>query len=156
MNPIVIIVIVLVVAMIVGPVTMMQPSQSQRRREKLRRYAREAGLSVRLLPPPQLATDTQAPAALPVYSKVVDAHHLSWTLMRARYAHESHLRQWWQFVGAKPPEPVQRQIENALDMLPSGVVGLRAGGRQLDIFWQEQGDEHDLEQLLKCMACLTA
>ena len=155
MNAIVIILIIFVVAMVVGPVAMMQPTRGQRRREKMRGYAREAGLSVRLLPPPPLATDTDAPAAMPVYSLVAEVRQASsWTLMRTRYAREGHLGGWWQFVGAKPPEATQRHIEGALDMLPEGVIGLRVGGRQLDIFWRESGDEQDIDQLLKCLRYL--
>ncbi|BFM20439.1 hypothetical protein [Gilvimarinus japonicus] len=152
MNMYAIIIIVLVVAMVVGPVAMIQPNRGQRRREQLRGYAQRKGLSVRILPPPQLPTDAQAPGAMPVYSLVSDTPQTTrWTLMRARYAHEGHLASWWLFVGQKPPEPLQRHIEGVLEMLPKGVIGLRATGRQLDIFWGETGGEQEVDQLLKCL-----
>tara|TARA_R110000850_G_scaffold31135_25_gene85981 strand:- start:4837 stop:5307 length:471 start_codon:yes stop_codon:yes gene_type:complete len=156
MSATVIILIVLVAAMVVGPVAMMQPNRGQRRRERLRQYAREVGISVRLLPPPRLPTDTAAPSAMPVYSLIADTLQPAWSLMRAPYAHESHVQGWWQFLGPKPTEARRQQIEAVLDELPEGVVGLRSGARQLDIFWRENGDEQDIDQLLVCLQKLAA
>lgn len=151
MNVYAVIIILLVVAMIVGPVSMMQPSRSQRRREQLRGRAREMGLKVSLQPPPRLATDTEAPAAMPVYSLITCSAQPCWSLRRTEYAHESHLNEWWQFVGAIPPEPVPSRIKRILSDLPPGVLALRMGSRQLEAFWRESGDEHAITQLLECL-----
>ncbi|WP_157471673.1 hypothetical protein [Gilvimarinus agarilyticus] len=150
-----IILIVLVVAMVVGPVAMMQPNSGQRRREHLRQYARESGLTVRLLPPPQQATDSAAPSAMPVYSLVTGTTQPSWSLMRTSYEHESHVQGWWQFLGSKPTDLHRTNIEAVLEELPDGVVGLRSGARQVDIFWRENGEEQAIDQLLSCLKKLS-
>lgn len=151
MDIYVIFMILLVLATVVGPIAMMRPNPTQRRHERLRRYAREVGLSVKLLPPPALATDTAAPVSVPVYSLALQTQQTRWTLMRAPYTHESHLGDWWQFVGAKPTAAVQERIKSVLDKLPKGVSGLRSGGQQVAIFWREAGEEEDIDQLLQCL-----
>jgi hypothetical protein len=156
MNVYAVIVILLVIAMVVGPVSMMQPNRSQRRREQLRRRAREMGLTVSLLPPPPLATDTEPPAAMPVYSLITSSAQPCWSVRRTEYAHESHLNQWWQFVGATPPEPLLSRIQNTLKDLPSGVLALRMSSRQIEAFWRESGDEQAVAQLLECLRELSA
>lgn len=139
MSAVVVIVVLLVVAMIVGPLAMMRPTPAQKRRDSLRLAARELGLGVGFKRLPARATDTAEPESVPVYSlQVKGGSH--WLLVRSDYAHEMHLLQWWQPVGAPAPEAVTAYLREFLPKLPSDVAALGGQSSQLQVFWKERGD----------------
>ncbi|MDO3386397.1 hypothetical protein QWI17_11160 [Gilvimarinus sp. SDUM040013] len=146
MNYIVVIILLLVVAMVVGPVAMLRPSPAQKKRDALRLRARQLGVAVHLRLPPSAATATEKASHMAAYC----IHHKGvgcWQLVRASFAHEIHLNEWWQFQAAKPGQAVRNFLSQTIDELPRGVVAVTAQGQEVAVYWKEWGEAGNVDQL---------
>lgn len=149
---ILIIILVAVVAMIVGPIMMLQPNATQRKQEKLRSRALALGLQVKMTSLPQQATDSEAPAAIPVYClpHAQARPCLSeWLLRRSTYVHESHFFQEWFWSGEHRSNEQERQwLLNCLPNLPPSVVALSCNAGGICVYWAEMGGDKMLQELV--------
>lgn len=138
-----------IVAMVVGPIMMLQPSASQRRQENLRTRAAHLGLRVKIVSLPQQITESEQPAAIPVYCLPHDPpgkSHSQWLLLRGAFAHEAHFFESWQWHGSAEATPLEQAwLRKNLASLPGSVAALECGQQGICVYWTEAGGEKVLE-----------
>lgn len=143
------------VAMAVGPVMLMQPNSAQRYQEHLRAKALQLGLRVKVQTLPAQATDAEAQRAMPVYYLPLKPDQMpgDWLLVRAPYAHEAHLRDYWVWQGKGRSTAVELSwLEQILPQLPVSVCALGASPMGVGCYWTEQGGQATLLVLRDLLA----
>ena len=157
MNIGLIIIVVVVIALILGPIRMMQPSPAQKNREKLRLAARARGVHFALRNIPQQADEQEAPSPVPVYfiSPGKNQTGKGWMLVRANYKHDIHFLGWWAWQSEVRPSSAELEVLTThLPGLPASVCALSSGGEGICVFWEEQGGEAALEQVIQLLEVL--
>lgn len=138
-----------IVAMVVGPIMMLQPSAAQRRQENLRARAAHLGLRVKIVSLPQQATQSEQPAAIPVYClphEPPGQSYSPWLLLRGTFAHEAHFFEAWQWHGTTKAAPLEQEwLRKNLASLPGSVAALECGQQGICVYWTEAGGEKVLE-----------
>lgn len=153
MNPWLIVLVIAVVAMILGPIMMLQPNAAQRSQEQLRRRAMELGLRVRIMSLPRQATDTETPAATPVYYLPAEpsegSQAVEWLLIKASYDHAAHFLDRWQWHGRGRASAQETEVlTHILKALPPSVSAVEATLQGYGFYWSEVGGVTRLETLL--------
>ena len=154
-----IVIMIVVVALVVGPMMMMRPSPAQKNKENLRATAFAKGIRISVKNLPQLTTDIEKPAPVPVYFFAPTDHHLDddWFLLRTSYAHDLHFLQWWEWQGdLRPTTAEQAALEAYLPSLPDSVRAVSMGSKGVCVYWQEQGGDPVLQQIIKLLEVLNA
>jgi hypothetical protein len=145
-------------AMAVGPIMMLQPDASQRKRQMLRAKAMAQGLRVSMTPLPQRPTDTEAPDALAAYcypSPALDAK--PWLLMRAAYTHEAHFLGQWYWPGPERASASEQvRLTQLLPQLPNSIRALSRDLRGYSFHWTESEGEDFLPFLQQKLIFLAA
>lgn len=157
MNIGVIILVILVVALILGPIRMMQPSPAQKKREKLRLAARARGVHFALRNIPQQADEQSPPGPIPVYFLAPGKNQTDkgWMLVRANYEHDIHFLGWWVWQNRiRPTDAEVEALKTYLPGMPASVRALSAGNEGICVFWEEQGGESVLEQIIQLLEAL--
>jgi hypothetical protein len=157
MNIGLIIIVIVVIALILGPIRMMQPGPAQKNREKLRLAARARGVHFALRNIPQQADEQTAPSPLPVYfiSPGKNQTEKGWMLVRANYEHEVNFLGWWIWQNETRPSSAELEVlKIRLPELPKFVRALSSGSEGICLFWEEQGGEAVLEQVIQLLEAL--
>lgn len=136
--------VMLIVAgvLVLGPISMLRPSASQRRKEQLRVRAHARGIRFTMRRLPALKTDTEQRLAMPVYylpPKTTAIDVPEWILMRTPYEHEGNFhRDWaWQ-TPVRPNERVSTLLKIYLPRLPQSVAAISHGPLGICVFWSEK------------------
>src|SRR5690606_41858428 len=144
-----------IVAMVVGPIMMLQPNAGQRRQEKLRSRATQLGLRVKIVSLPKQPTDSDLPAAIPMYCLPHELRVVNlwpWLLLRGAYAHESNFFEQWVWHGAPNASVAEQQwLRQHLASLPRSVAAIGSGPEGVCIYWAEAGGEPVLEGLAELL-----
>lgn len=144
-----------IIAMVVGPIMMLQPNAGQRHQEVLRNRATELGLTVKIVSLPKQATDSELPAAIPMYClphEVPAVNLSSWLLLRGAYVHESHFFEQWVWHGqAKASATEQEWLRKHLASLPRSVAAIGCNPGGVCFYWAEAGGEPVLEGLAELL-----
>ncbi|VUD66263.1 hypothetical protein TDB9533_03544 [Thalassocella blandensis] len=147
--------IVLAVAMVVGPVMMIRPSPSQKKRAALRTQASQTGLVVKLASTDSSEAKGGVRAAyysLPVSDPSKKKLTL-WSLKKMPYAHDIHFSQQWDWEGKDKAEPRHwNLLQQTLNELPDSITGLGVNAMGVFYLWDEkyeQGNEKAVLERLK-------
>lgn len=144
--------LVIAVALVLGPISMLRPNPSQKRKEQLRLQASTQGVRFGMRRLPSRKTDMERPPVLPVYflppppaMQSVD----DWVLMRTDYEHESNFYKEWDWQGSARPVPaVSHQLTLVLPELPPSVPAIVQGKSGTCIFWREEEGQEMLVALI--------
>jgi len=152
------IILIVAAAIVIGPISMLRPSPTQRRKEALRLYASNKGLrfSMRMLP--ALKTDTEQPASMPVYylpPKNKSNDVAEWILMRTSYVHEGNFYQEWDWqTNVQPSAAVCDALKAYLPQLPVSVPAISHGNMGTCVFWSEKEGDETLDLLIDMLTKL--
>lgn len=153
------IIIVLVVALAVGPAMMMRPSMAQKNKARLRAIAHGKGIRVTVRNMPQQAAESEKPAPVPVYFVAPTDHQRQddWFLLRASFTHGIHFLDSWAWHGdLRATEAEQAILKKCLPLLPESVRGVSVGSKGTCVYWQEQGGEQVMLQIIELLEVLNA
>jgi len=149
------IMLIVACALVLGPISMLRPNPSQKRKEQLRLYASKKGLRFSMRRLPALKTDTDQPMATPVYylppqSKPPEIPE--WILMRTRYAHEGNFYLEWDWQSTvRPTDITCSLLKTYLPQLPESVSAISHGGLGICVFWSEKEDVEMLDLLIEML-----
>lgn len=156
------VILIIAVALVLGPVSMLKPNPTQKRKEQLRLRAKAAGLRFSWRRLPRLKTDIDQAGNAPVYYLPPSPALLSepdWMLVRTAYEHEGNFDKTWDWHNAvRPPEPISALLKTFLPEMPESVRAITQGSSGTCVFWLEREDEQALAtiiQLLKQLDGLT-
>lgn len=156
MDSITLIIVLLVAAMVIGPVAMLRPSAGQKKREQQRQYVVAKGLGVTLRALPKLATDMEEAGLLPTYTLQIKGGE-TWTLRRASFAHESHLAEYWQFVGSgRPSAAVEVFLKVQLPLLSPRIQAISSAAGELAFTWYASSQNSDVDVIADFLRQLAA
>jgi len=154
-----IIVLIVAVSLVLGPVMMMRPNPAQKKKENMRMLARQQGVHYSIRNLPQQTDELEKPGPVPVYflpPGETDSSS-SWMLLRTRYKHDIHFLGWWAWRGeAQATNAEQAVLREYLPALPESVRALSAGAEGITVYWEEQGGELVLQQILQLLKSLQA
>ena len=142
---------VLVVSMMVGPIMLMKPSLSQKRLAAKRQKAIEKGFRVHMAPTPEGVKIDAIPRYISMYCWPLEKKHKqddSWLLIKKNYTHEIHAAGCWDWSQEPSQSPAIDKILNTLSELPNSVVAIEKNHQGVCCYWEEKGDEQQLENLL--------
>jgi hypothetical protein len=152
------IILAIAIAIVVGPITMLKPNPSQRRKEQLRLLASKRGAHFSMRRLPALKTDIDQPLAIPVYylpprspKDIKD----EWILMRTSYVHEGNFYQEWDWqTDVRPAREVCECLKLYLPKLPVSVPAISQGNLGVCVFWLEREGEEMLMLLIEMLSKL--
>ncbi len=152
-------VIALIVALglIIGPVMMMRPNPAQKKLEAMRLLARTQGVQCSIRNLPQQADELEKPSPIAVYflPPTDSTASTSWMLMRTRYQHDINFLGWWAWRNeVRPSDAAQAVLREQLEFLPESVRAVSAGAEGISVYWNEQGGEPVLKQILNLLKAL--
>jgi len=139
-----------IIAIIAGPIMMLRPSPSQKRKETMRTWAREKGIHFSQRRLPQSLAEAHTNELIPVYFFAPDQSQTEqgWTLVRSQFSHELHFMGSWEWQGAaRATEAEQVVLRNYVVGLPESVKALSSGAQGICVYWTEQGGEAELRTL---------
>lgn len=149
------IIVIVAIALVVGPISMLRPNPTQKRKEGLRLHAASQGVRFSMRRLPELKTDTDQAALMPVYYLAPQAQSRAatvWLLMRTSYAHEGNFYQEWDWHGAqRPSEAVTDLLKKYLPKLPSSVFAITNESLGTCVFWSEKEGEETLDMLIEML-----
>ncbi len=173
MTTTVIIIIAVTITLVIGPLLWLRPSPRDRQLERLRGRARACGLnvSVREIPDPDPDASARVssggkkrnptlyvaryelPLRLP--GSLESQYVPSWEVVRLRHDRKSyieeeasaHLLSGWRFERPGLPlvEDVISRLSVQLDLAPRGTVKVEGDSSNLSLYWQERGDEGEVD-----------
>ncbi|TVS18166.1 MAG: hypothetical protein EA417_04270 [Gammaproteobacteria bacterium] len=179
MTTTVIIIIAVTIALVVGPLLWLRPSPRDRQLERLRGRARACGLNVSVReikdPDPDASARVSSggkprnptlyvalyemPLRLP--GRLEARHVPSWEVVRLRHARQSpiedeasaHLLSGWRFERPGLPlvEDVIGRLSAQLDRAPRGTIKIEGDSSNLGLYWQERGDEGEVDAIAKLL-----
>lgn len=136
-------IVVLAACMVIGPIMLMQPTESQRRLIKRRETAQKLGLRVHLVPVPEGIKNDEGSRQLAMYClpwKTPERARIQWTLVRRQFSHGMHFCGVWDWDGEAAPVTDQQALSEAdFAALPETVVAVAAGPQGLCCYWRERG-----------------
>jgi len=157
MNIGLIIIIVIALALILGPVMMLRPNAAQKYKEGLRRLARAEGVHYSIRNIPRQADEQEQPAGVPVYffPPLKTQTSPGWMLVRTHYEHDLHFLGWWNWQGEERPTDAELEVlREHLPTLPESVRAVSSAGQGVTVYWEEQGGEPVLQQVLSLLKSL--
>jgi len=165
------VVIVMILGFVVGPIMWVIPTKRDKRIAKLRNYAAQAGVRVRLVARSSLPGISEAegsPVNLVRYSINWDPEgddaetvlsckieNSPWRLQVGKIEHESHFSGQWEW--AKDLVADQKWhifLRETLNTLPRGVLVIENTPYDLAIFWQEKGSNSEVDRLVEILKTL--
>ena len=154
-----IIMLIVAASLVVGPIMMMRPNPVQKKKENMRMLARQQGVHYSIRNLPQQADELEKPQPIPVYflPPTETASPSNWMLLRTRYEHDIHFLGWWAWRNeARPTNAEQTVLREYLPILPESIRALSAGAEGITVYWEEQGGELVLRQILQLLKSLQA
>jgi hypothetical protein len=158
MNIWLIVLIIITFALILGPMSMLRPRPEQKRKEKLRWLASEKRIRFGMRKLPKLATDMDEPSVRAVYYLPPIPEHQGekdWLLIKTAYEHEGNFHNEWNWqTPERPTLHVESVLLEWLEKLPAGVSAISQGDTGTCVYWNEQGEEGDLLELITMLKAL--
>ncbi len=139
--------VALVLALILSSLIWIKPSARQKKSAQMRSLASSKGLNVQLSKAPDAREGegrleyVQYQLHWPLDSKPNPTPFAEdWLLVKNTRRGDPSPWADWRWLGRKAAGALHPFIERTLNELPEDVVGLAASGRNLSIFWREQGE----------------
>lgn len=165
------VVMVLILGFVVGPIMWVLPSKRDKRIAKLRNYAAQEGVRVRLVARSSLPGISEAEGSsvnLVRYSINWDSEsddaetassskvvNLPWRLQVGRIEHEAHFSGNWEWAkDLIAGQKWHRSLREILTALPDDVHVIENTPYDLAIFWQEKGSNSEVDRLVEILKTL--
>ena len=152
------IIVIIALAIVIGPISMLRPSQAQRHREQLRLHATSRGLRFNMRRLPALKTDMDQAALMPAYYLPPSAKSGAaneWIIMRTSYVHEGNFYQEWDWQGSQRPiDAITGLLRGYLPRLPISVVAITQDNLGVCVFWSEKEGVETLDLLIEMLNSL--
>lgn len=149
------IIVIVAFAMVIGPIAMLRPSPTQKRKEQLRLHAASHGLRFSMRRLPALKTDMDQAVAMPAYylpPKAKPGVNPEWILMRTSYAHEGNFYQEWDWQSdQRPIGSVVELLKKYLPKLPLSVLAITNENLGTCAFWSEKEGIETLDMLIEML-----
>ena len=124
--------IILIIAVAVAPLVSALPSEAQRYEAKIRAYAMEQGITIKLGQTPEIPARFRLPAGLSLVAYRRRRPKRDQRFDESRLAVKS--------LGNWVSVPLEKRVSEALLSLPDGAWIAELGVDYVSVFWDEKGD----------------
>ncbi|WP_447528340.1 MULTISPECIES: preprotein translocase subunit YajC [unclassified Vreelandella] len=151
-------IVVAVLMFIVSPVMWLKPSPRQKRQVKLRAYARQQKVGVKMASPPLHGFKGTMPAYRWAYAQ--NAPGPDFVLLRESHASEAldtfHAGWRWRIAPLRPlPEEAEAALKALLERLPKDALVIESNAQTLTLWWWESQDAARFESYLTAFRAIT-